>query len=186
VAVFDVLLHIHAKRRRPLKKSVRTFVEQINRGPLAPLNGGTRIHHRQGRFTNAGGSEQDCARAVTKPAHQTIELLRTAAECAFFDLDLPLRRQTRENNYASGLDIEIVIAGLKIHTAHLDDSYRMPLSSVFNRHVLKIENTVSDAFELAIGRLGGSIVQKQDRAFSCQEVLFESEYLAAESQRIAG
>jgi hypothetical protein len=77
-----------------------------------------------------------------------------------------------------------VVAAAERDAAQLDDAQSAALGAKLISEMLQRNDSVCDAFELVVCGGAGAVVEHQHRAISASEVLLESEYLPAVTQRI--
>src|SRR5689334_6081503 len=92
-------------------------------------------------------------------------------------------RKNRESVFPNG---KIMKAATKTGSPEFDDPKPAPFGSEYRSQLLQRNNPMRDTLQLQIGTFGGSVVEKQHRAFAADKELFERQDLTAIAQRALG
>ena len=79
-----------------------------------------------------------------------------------------------------------MVAAAEGHAAQLLDPQAAPLRAVLGRELLEVDDAVGEALQLQVGRVGGAVVEEDDRAAAAGEELLQGQDLAPVAQRVAG
>src|SRR4029077_13979048 len=78
---------------------------------------------------------------------------------------------------------EVMVAAAKRLAPALDDPHAASLPAIDRRELIKTDDAVRDAVDGTVGRLGGEIVEQDDRRIVSRKIVFEREHLTAVAQR---
>jgi hypothetical protein len=142
----------------------------------------------QRRFAGAGRAhDQRAGAAIDAAAEHLVERRHTARHRILIDEAAMFRRnETRINDDATGLDVEVVIAVAEIQPADLHELQPAPRVSIHRRVALQLHHAMGDALQLQVVHLGRPIVEEQYRDVPIGEELFQRQDLLAIAQCALG
>jgi hypothetical protein len=78
---------------------------------------------------------------------------------------------------------EVMIAAAKRLAPALDDPHTASLPAIDRRELIEVNDAVRDTVDGTVGRLGGEIVEQDDRRIVACKIVLEGEHLTAVAQR---